>query len=373
MKDVAQTSLRLGIILTLSAVAVSSLIMSSSATSSKKKKARETAALPPAFPADTERALPDGFTTNSFNNARGQIIYTIRLPRKTTSEPAKAMCIFTHGLADHCTRDGYLSLFENLSKRGVDCYAYDLHGHGRSGICRMPCYTEAFSDYTTDLLQYIKLCQKTYTDKDEEVPPLILAGQSMGGIISSSAVLRLGSDHVGGLMVTSPAFGVDMGLEMKIQKAVGPLLDRFLPTAKLVDAVRPEDMTRNKAGVEAYRNDPMCYPNTKLVLHTGWELSKSFDMMKSKRAEITCPVLILHGSGDRCTSINASRDFFQGIGTPEHLKQFIELPGLFHELLVEPEVERVMASLVEFAASAGRQFAEVEGVTNADGTVTLKL
>ena len=122
---------------------------------------------------------------------------------------------------------------------------------------------------------------------------------------------------------------------MKIQKAVGPLLDRFLPTARLVDAVRPEDMTRNPIGVEAYRNDPMCYPNTKLVLHTvmssivrvsfahcsnssshlhglsktiqGWELSKYFDLMKTKRAEITCPVLILHGSGDKVRVLDYAR------------------------------------------------------------------
>ena len=75
----------------------------------------------------------------------------------------------------------------------------------------------------------------------------------------------------------------------------------------------------------------------------------------------------------QCTSINASRDFFQWIGTSEHSKQFIELPGAYHELLVEPEVDHVMASLNEFATSAGKQFAGVEGVTNADGTVTLKL
>ena len=73
----------------------------------------------------------------------------------------------------------------------------------------------------------------------------------------------------------------------------------------------------------------------------------------------------------QCTSINASRDFFQGIGTSA--KRFLELPGAYHELLVEPEVDHVMASLNEFATSAGKQFAGVEGVTNADGTVTLKL
>ena len=201
MSDVSHTSLRLGI-LTFAAVAVSSSMIMA------RNKEREMA-LPPAFPADT--ALPGGFTSSSFENERGQTMFTIGLPRRDTSKPAKAMCVFTHGLADHCTREGYLSLFENLSSGGVDCYAYDLHGHGRSGMCIKPCYTERFEDYTTDLILYVKLCQKIYTDKGEMAPPLILAGQSMGGIISSSAVLGLGSSHVGGLMLTSPAFGVDMG------------------------------------------------------------------------------------------------------------------------------------------------------------------
>ena len=73
-----------------------------------------------------------------------------------------------------------------------------------------------------------------------------------GALISVLAALRLGSYHVGGLVLTSPALGVDMNLELKVQKAFAPMIDRFIPKAKIVDAVRPKDLSRNKKAVQAY-------------------------------------------------------------------------------------------------------------------------
>lgn len=44
----------------------------------------------------------------------------------------------------------------------------------------------------------------------------------MGGLISVMAVLKLGSYHVKGLILTAPALGVDMNIELKIQKLFAP-------------------------------------------------------------------------------------------------------------------------------------------------------
>merc|ERR1712087_332313 len=159
---------------------------------------------------------------------------------------------------------------------------------------------------------------------------------------------------------------------MKIQKALGPILDRFVPKANLVDAVRPVDMTRNPSGVKAFIDDPLVL-KTKVPIHTGWEFTKAWDYMKSKRGEITCPILLLHGDGDKCTSINASRGFFNGVGSTNDRKTFLHLPGLYHELLEEPEIDQLMISLVEFCSSGGKKFARVKGKENEDGTFTVEL
>ena len=44
----------------------------------------------------------------------------------------------------------------------------------------------------------------------------------VGGLISVMAVLKLGSYHVKGLILTAPALGVDMNIELKIQKLFAP-------------------------------------------------------------------------------------------------------------------------------------------------------
>jgi acylglycerol lipase len=308
------------------------------------------------------------FALGRFQNSRNQSLFTINLPPNDTSSPPKALVFLVHGVAEHCSRPGYISLYENLSMAGVDVYSYDHHGHGHSeGKPR--CYVENFDDYVTDLLDYVEHCQKKYIEKSggHSSPPVVLMGHSMGALISVMAVLRKGSFHFGGIILSSPALGVDMNLELRVQKFFSPIIDACMPKANIVDIVRPEDMSRNPEAVKAYYADPLCIKG-KMMVHTALQTSKTFDVARERRSEITCPVLMLHGTDDRCTSITASLDFFNHIGTPLAKKKFLKLPGWYHELLEEPDVTNLMISIVEFASTGGKQFADVEGEVN-DGLV----
>ncbi|KAL9179486.1 hypothetical protein ACHAXT_008776 [Thalassiosira profunda] len=364
LSNVAASPTALALIVAASAVTVSLALQHST---KKMPKSAAAAAEPPVPPPD----LPNpNFATSTFENGRSQKLFALNLPQKHKNAPPRAMLFVVHGVAEHCCRQGYVGLYESLSEAGVDVYAYDHHGHGRSeGAPRG--YCEKFEHYVTDLLDYIKLCQARYTDDDKRVPPLMLMGQSMGALICIMAALRLGSYHVAGLILTSPALGVDMNLMLKMQKFAAPAIDRFMPTANIVDVVRPEDMSRNKEAVKAYIEDPLVM-HSKLVARTAIQTSKAFDTVKDRRGEITCPVLMLHGTEDRCTSIKASRDFFHNIGTDVARKRFLQLPGLYHELLEEPEVDQLMVSICGFAGSAGEEITEVDGEEE-DGLVVVKL
>ena len=127
-------------------------------------------------------------------------------------------------------------------------------------------------------------------------------GQSMGALISIMAAWRLGSYHIDGLILTSPALGVDMNFTLKLQKMIAPALDRCLPKAKIVDAVRPKGLSRNPQAVEAYIDDEYITKG-KLIARTAIQVDKTFDIAKERRGEITCPILLMHGTDDRCTSI----------------------------------------------------------------------
>ena len=43
---------------------------------------------------------------------------------------------------------------------------------------------------------------------------------------------------------------------LHFQKMFAPAIDKFLPKSKIVDAVRPKDMSRNSEAVQAYIDDP---------------------------------------------------------------------------------------------------------------------
>ena len=120
--------------------------------------------------------------------------------------------------------------------------------------------------------------------------------------ISIMAAWRLGSYHIDGLILTSPALGVDMDIQLKIQKMIAPALDKLLPKAKIVDAVRPKDLSRNPQAVQAYIDDEFVTKG-KLIVRTAIQVDKTFDIAKERRGEITCPILLMHGTDDRCTSI----------------------------------------------------------------------
>ena len=97
----------------------------------------------------------------------------------------------------------------------------DHHGHGQSDGERAFC--NSIEDYVDDCCQFI---QESTTDGN-----LILVGHSMGGLIALLASKRLG-DKVTALGMTSPALGVVMDLEKKIQKFISPLIDVTIPHAK---------------------------------------------------------------------------------------------------------------------------------------------
>lgn len=240
-------------------------------------------------------------------------------------------------------------------------------GHGRSdGEPRG--YAEKLEHYVEDLEEYIdSVSKKKYIDRGEIPPPLILMGQSMGGLLSLLATLNMGNNRVAGIILTAPALGVDMSLELKVQKFFAPVIDTLAPKARIVDAVDPWEMSRNKEAVQQYIDDPLTETG-KLVARTAIGMSNGFEVIKKRRGDITVPILALHGTGDKCTCPKATEEFFRSVGTPAEKKRFLKLPGLYHELLEEPETNQILEYIIVFASSGGKEFAKVDG-EESDGVI----
>ena len=78
--------------------------------------------------------------------------------------------------------------------------------------------------------------------------PSFLGGQSLGGLIASTAATRFAeTTQIAGLVLASPAMDVEKGPILKVQAALAPALAAAMPWARLVPAVRTEDMSEDPA------------------------------------------------------------------------------------------------------------------------------
>ena len=288
--------------------------------------------------------LPSTTTFGSFENADGVTIHTLSV-KASTPKPV-ATVLWIHGVGEHCHRSGYGRLYQALSKAGVDVYSCDHQGHGLSGGERA--YVERYASFIDDLEQYVRSIAEG--SPSGTIPNLFICGQSMGANLAAHLALRLAEAstpvaELSGLFFSSPMFGVDMDITLKVQDFFGSVLDKVVPKAKLVDAVRAEDMSRDPKEVEQYLADPLIQHGN-MKVHLALQLKWGIETLKKSRDGISAPVLLMHGSDDKTTSLSSALDFFDNIATEK--KRMIRLVGMKHEVFNELGKEAVVDLVVDF-------------------------
>ncbi|GFH26723.1 hydrolase_4 domain-containing protein [Haematococcus lacustris] len=176
----------------------------------------------------------------------------------------------------------------------------------------------------------------------EAAVPMFLGGQSMGGLVAAHAAL--GSQPAwSGLILHSAALGVEWTPVLKAQAPVGALLGKLLPRARIVPAVRPEDMSPDPKAVAAYMSDPL---NTvgPVAARTGAVLLDAFQSLAKRNAAFTLPIYAAHGTHDKCTSLPAVRRMVSEASSRD--KQLREVEGGYHELLLGEEADNCIRPLV---------------------------
>ena len=99
-------------------------------------------------------------------------------------------------------------------------------------------------------------------------------------------------------------------------------------------------ISRDPAVVEAYQKDPLVHD--RLSARLGMELLETGEWAIAHAGEFPVPLLLMHGTADRLTSYEASREF-AGKAPNCTLKLW---DGLYHETHNEPAKDAVIAYLV---------------------------
>jgi acylglycerol lipase len=248
------------------------------------------------------------------------------------SIPAAAL-IVVHGIAEHSGRYG--NLVNYLVPRGYAIYSFDLRGHGKSEGKRS--YIERFSNYLDDLeIFYHKVKEENNNTR------IFLLGHSLGSTIAINYALEH-QDEFTGLIVS----GTTLKAGASISKAaifMAKILSVILPKMG-VSALSSEGISRDKAVIEAYINDPLDYTG-KLSARTGAELLKTMEKTQSELAKLTLPLFIAHGAADRISDPSSSQMLYDGAGSKDKTLKFY--PEFCHEVFNDPDCQQVFSDMEEW-------------------------
>ncbi|KAG2444677.1 hypothetical protein HXX76_001421 [Chlamydomonas incerta] len=330
--------------------------------------------------------------TGVFVNSRKQKLHTLKYPAKGTPV---AQLFIHHGLAEHCGR--YDNVCQSLADQGIEVNTFDAHGHGKSEPKEEGgrAFIGNYKHLVNDMCDFMDFVHKNEAAALVPTPaaaaatpdagsaaegaagaaaaapeaphgklPVFVLGHSMGGLVAALMALRR-QEQLAGVMLHSPALDVEWNPMLRVQAAVGGLMSALIPHAKLVPAVRPEDMSQDPAVVASYLNDPL---NTQgnVRTRTGNEMLRGFAEVGKNATKLTLPVYVAHGTKDACTSAAASRRFVEGPGGVSSAdKTFRAVEGGYHELLHGPEwrdcTEHIAAWIKSHAAAAaGKEGAKAE-------------
>jgi alpha-beta hydrolase superfamily lysophospholipase len=271
-------------------------------------------------------------TQGSFTGERGlKIAWRSWLP----DGDSRAVVVIAHGAGEHIGR--YEHVAARLVGERYAVYGLDHRGHGHSEGPRALIDRVAFT--VSDLDQLVVLAAGEHPGLD-----LFLLGHSMGGCISVLYALAH-QNQLHGLLLSAPLAALDAApapvrLLATVLSALTPRLPLF--------AVDPNLVSRDPAVVKAYEDDPLVY-HGKLPVRTISELAGAVDSFPGAVSAITVPTLIMYGTGDKLAPPAGSVMLSERIGAGD--KTLIPYEGLYHEILNEPEQNKVMDDMCAWLAA----------------------
>ena len=253
----------------------------------------------------------------------------------TPDPPPGAVIVVVHGASEHSDR--YAHVATRLLADGYAIYALDHRGHGRSDGPRA--LIDRIGNAVADVDQLVVTARD-----DHPGVPIFMLGHSMGGTVALCYALDH-QDRLAGLILSGPLAALEAApAPMRI---AGKLLSAIAPTLPLI-SIDSTLVSRDPAVVSSYASDPLVH-HGKLPARTVAELAAAVDRFPARVSAITVPTLILYGTADRLCPPAGSVMLGERIGATD--KTVTPYEGLFHEILNEPERDRVLDEICGWLAA----------------------
>lgn len=248
------------------------------------------------------------------------------------ADDSVAAVAIVHGLGEHGGR--YAEIASQFVAAGFAVWAFDQRGHGRSAGPRG--HAASCERLLDDIAEFVRRAGQERTGR-----LVILYGHSMGGNLVLNYALRR-APQLAGLIVTSPLL-CPVSPPGPGKQLVGRLLSRWWPTCSFDIGVNPDDLSHDRQAVDAYRTDPLVHHRVSARLGTQLLDAGVWAIAHADRLKL--PTLLMHGSGDKVTSSEASREFARRAGPLCNLQIW---NGLYHELHWESERTEVIRHAIDW-------------------------
>ena len=254
------------------------------------------------------------------------LYYQCWLPVKSPD----VILLVVHGLAEHSGR--YTNLVNYFVPRGYAVYGFDHRGHGKSEGLRG--YVHRFSDYLEDLKIFFNIVRCKHANNK-----IFLVGHSVGGLIATAYTVSF-QHEMDGLILSAPTLKAGSSMS-PVHIAIARVLSLLLPKIGIT-VLDASTISRDKAVVDAYVNDPLVYRG-KTRARLGAELINAMQKLPNQMSEIRLPVLIMHGTDDRLCNVEGSLLLYERVSSADKTLKLYE--GFYHEIFNEPERDQVFADM----------------------------
>lgn len=259
--------------------------------------------------------------------AGGQIYWQGWLPEREVS----GVIVIAHGYAEHSGR--YAHVAKRLVAAGYAAYALDHWGHGRSEGVRSN--IGRISQAVDDLDVFVR-----HRAAEHSGAPVFLLGHSMGAMISLMYVTARPAPLRGLILSGAP---VDLSVGTTAQRFIARLLSALAPNLGVLPPLDASLVSRDPAVVAGYDTNPLNYRG-RILARTGGEAFAAVERIADRLAHVRLPLLVMHGTGDRIAAPSGARLIAQRASSKDVTLKLYD--GLYHEILNEPEKDRVLDDVV---------------------------
>lgn len=244
----------------------------------------------------------------------------------------KALVLLLHGYTEHSQRYEHVAGY--LNKKGYAVLAFDLRGHGMSPGPRG--YFKSFDQHVADARHFVRWVNRTHKPRC----PIFLLGSSMGGLIWTLLAMKE-QDLARGMVLSSALF--KLGKDFSFWRVLGAKLMTLVWPRCPAARMPVKSLSRDQREIEKYKSDPLVFHGW-IRAATGAAIGRACDLVGRRAAELTLPLLAMHGLKDTVTSARGSKELAESArGTNVYVPYEDCYHLLFHEL---PEVrEQVLARM----------------------------